>query len=330
MLHTGTLALSLAATLVASPAQAQGAYPNRPLRIIVPLTTGGSNDVLARIIAQKLHESWGQPVLVENRPGASTLIGTTAVAKSPADGYTLIVSVSNHTTNPAMRDKMPYDTLKDFVGISLMARTAQAVCVHPSVQVTTIQEFLAYVRARPGEINFSSAGIGATGQEQDHGLGFRSRPFGGACELVAVAVRRQDRQDADGGQLVSVAIGAPALFQRTVLLQLFQQAFQFDPAGILDAEGLGDVALGRQGRVIGDPLQDLLFRGDLGHALGGSMPQGNRHGGYPMYRPIHAHGCAAPRHRRKATPAPCKMSQDRLPQGLPCAVAWPGRTGRPE
>ena len=134
-------------------------------------------------------------------------------------------------------------------------------------------------QARQNTVALGHRGIGLAGQEEDHRLGVRSRPFGGACELVTVAVGRQDRQDADGGQLVGIAIGAAALFQRAILLQLFQEAFQFDPAGILDAEGLGDVALGRQGRVIGDPLQDLLFRRDLGHGLGGSMPQGNRHGG---------------------------------------------------
>lgn len=120
----GGLSVLVGVTCLVSQAAAQSAadrYPEKPIKIIVPFAPGGSVDVVARVIGQKMQERWGQPVIIESRPGASTLIGTTAAAKSPADGYTLIVSVSNHTTNPAMRAKMPYDTLKDFAPISLVA-----------------------------------------------------------------------------------------------------------------------------------------------------------------------------------------------------------------
>ncbi len=136
-------------------------YPDKPIKIIVPFAPGGSVDVLARVVAQKLQDSWGQPVVVESRPGASTLIGTTAAAKSAPDGYTLVISVSNHTTNPAMREKMPYDTLKDFRPISLMARTPVVVYAHPQFPANDLTTLLALAKAKPGTVTFGSAGTGS-------------------------------------------------------------------------------------------------------------------------------------------------------------------------
>ena len=136
-------------------------YPEKPIKIIVPFAPGGSVDVLARVVGQKLQDSWGQPVVVESRPGASTLIGTTAAAKAPADGYTLIISVSNHTTNPAMRDKMPYDTLKDFRPVSLMARTPVVVYANPQFPANDLSALVALAKAKPGTVTFGSAGTGS-------------------------------------------------------------------------------------------------------------------------------------------------------------------------
>lgn len=136
-------------------------YPEKPIKIIVPFAPGGSVDVLARVVGQKMQEHWGQPVIVENRPGASTLIGTTAAAKSPPDGYTLIVSVSNHTTNPAMHAKMPYDTLKDFQPISLMARTPIVLYANSQFPANDLKELVALARSKPGSLMFGSAGTGS-------------------------------------------------------------------------------------------------------------------------------------------------------------------------
>lgn len=136
-------------------------YPDKPIKIIVPFAPGGSVDVLARVVGQKLQDSWGQPVVVESRPGASTLIGTTVAAKAPADGYTLIISVSNHTTNPAMRDKMPYDTLKDFRPVSLMARTPVVVYANPQFPANDLASLVALAKAKPGTVTFGSAGTGS-------------------------------------------------------------------------------------------------------------------------------------------------------------------------
>ena len=136
-------------------------YPDKPIRIIVPFPAGGSVDAIARAIGQRMQENWGQPVVIDTRPGASTLIGTTAAAKSAPDGYTLIVSVSNHTTNPAMRDKMPYDTLKDFQPISLLARAPIVVYANPQFAANDLKTLVSMAKAHPGALNFASAGPGS-------------------------------------------------------------------------------------------------------------------------------------------------------------------------
>lgn len=149
--------------LAANPAAAQSAadkYPDKPIKIVVPFPPGGSTDTLGRAIAQKLQEKWGQPVLVENRPGASTLIGSAMVAKSPPDGYTLIVSVSSHTTNPAMQATMPFNTLKDFTAVSLLARAPVLAVANPGYPANNIKELLALGKAGKIKLDYGSAGAG--------------------------------------------------------------------------------------------------------------------------------------------------------------------------
>ncbi len=153
--------LALVCALGANAQSAAERYPDKPIKIIVPFAPGGSVDVLARVVGQKLQDSWGQPVVVESRPGASTLIGTTVAAKAAPDGYTLVISVSNHTTNPAMREKMPYDTLKDFRPISLMARTPVVVYANPQFPANDLTALVALAKAKPGTVTFGSAGTGS-------------------------------------------------------------------------------------------------------------------------------------------------------------------------
>jgi tripartite-type tricarboxylate transporter receptor subunit TctC len=156
----------LAAALTApalSAARAQGAWPTRPVTLVNPWPAGGSSDTMTRLFAQRLSQMFGQNFVVENRAGASGTIGHNYVAQQRPDGYVLLSATnSTYAIAPHLISPLPYDTRTAFTGISLLARTAQSVCVHPSVPVNTIQEFLAYVKARPGEISFSSAGIGAT------------------------------------------------------------------------------------------------------------------------------------------------------------------------
>ena len=159
----GAAALGMvAAVLAANSVFAQSAadkYPEKPIKIIVPFAPGGSTDILARVIAQKLTENWGQPVIVETRPGAATVIGTGMAAKADPDGYTLIIVVSNHTTNPALHATMPYDALKDFEPISLLGRAPIVIYTSPSFAPTDVKELVALAKAKPGTLNFGSAGI---------------------------------------------------------------------------------------------------------------------------------------------------------------------------
>jgi tripartite-type tricarboxylate transporter receptor subunit TctC len=136
-------------------------YPSKPVRVIVPLAAGGPTDVLARTISQNLSETWGQAMVIDNRPGANTNIGTTAVAKSPADGYTLLLTVNNLTINPSFYQNLSFDPLKDFSPISVFATSPLILVVHPSVAAKSVRELIALAKARPGDLLFGSPGNGS-------------------------------------------------------------------------------------------------------------------------------------------------------------------------
>ncbi len=139
------------------------AYPAKPVRLIVPFPPGGSTDIVARIVAQKLGDRLGQQIVVENRGGAGGTIGTEVVAKATPDGYTLGVgSTSTHAVAPSVYPKLGYDPVKDFAPISLVAVSPYLLVVHPEVPARSLQEFVAYVRTRPGKLNYASAGTGST------------------------------------------------------------------------------------------------------------------------------------------------------------------------
>jgi tripartite-type tricarboxylate transporter receptor subunit TctC len=146
--------------LVAGTAFAQQ-FPAKPVRIIVPFAPGGPNDILARVIAQKLGESWGQSVIVENRGGGGTVIGTEHVARSAPDGYTLLMVSTSHTSNPSLR-KLPYDPHRDLEPVILVASGPNVVLAHPSVPAKSVGELLALARARPGQVAFGSGGLGTS------------------------------------------------------------------------------------------------------------------------------------------------------------------------
>ena len=159
----GTMATALAA--LAFAAHAQGGdpadYPSRPIRIIVGFTPGGGPDITARYVAQKLAESFKQQVLVENRPGAGGTVAASFVATAPPDGYTLLSVSSAHAVAPAIYAKLPYDTQKDLAGITLTATSKYLLVVPPSLGAKSVQELIAMAKARPGHLNFSSAGVGS-------------------------------------------------------------------------------------------------------------------------------------------------------------------------
>ena len=145
---------------VAAAVAAQG-YPSKPIRIIVPLAAGGPTDVLARSISQRITDSWGQTVVIDNRPGANTNIGTAAAAKSPPDGYTLLMTVNNLTINPSVYQALAFDPLKDFSPISLFATSPLILVVHPSVTARSVKELIALVKSKPQERLFGSPGTGS-------------------------------------------------------------------------------------------------------------------------------------------------------------------------
>ncbi len=155
-------ALTLAIAAFSSACLAQ-AYPSKPVRMIVGFPPGGGTDVVARVIAQKLTEWWGQPVTVENRAGATGTIGADVVAKSPADGYTLIMGhVNSHAIAPNLFAKLPYDPIKDFAAVSYVGYVPNVLAVHPSINVKSVKELVALLKAQPGKFNYASSGNGST------------------------------------------------------------------------------------------------------------------------------------------------------------------------
>jgi len=195
-LVTGAAACLLASAFV-SAAQAQ-LYPSRSVRIVVPWTPGGGNDVLARVIAQKLAESWGQPVVVENKPGAGGNLGADSVAKSPPDGYTLLVAANNILSiNSTINEGTPFDPVKDFAPITLIGAIPVLLATNPSVPAKSVKELIALAKSKPGGLAFGSSGLGSPQHLSAElfssiaGIRMQHIPYRGATPLVADLVSGQ-------------------------------------------------------------------------------------------------------------------------------------------
>ncbi len=162
--HLLGLVLGAAASLASGAALSQQAYPSRPVRIVVPFTPGGTTDIFARLVADKLSQSLGQQFIIDNRGGAGGNIGTDAVAKADPDGYTLVMgTVGTHAINPSLYAKMPYDALTDFAPVAFVAGVPNLMVVSPKkVKATTVQEFIAEAKAAPGKLNMASSGNGTS------------------------------------------------------------------------------------------------------------------------------------------------------------------------
>jgi len=154
-------ALTLLLAGLSLAAHAQG-YPTKPVRLVVPFAAGGSTDIIARVLAQKLNELWGQPVIVDNRAGGSTVIGTEIVAKAPPDGHTLLVTPAPFTIVPSLNAKLPYDPQRDFEPITLINTTPLVVVIHPGVPAKSMKDLVALAKSRPGALNFGSSGSGGS------------------------------------------------------------------------------------------------------------------------------------------------------------------------
>ncbi|MEY2952783.1 MAG: hypothetical protein RLZZ401_870 [Pseudomonadota bacterium] len=159
LLHPLVRVLALSA--IALPVLAQDAYPSKPLRVIVPFTAGSTTDIIARAIADKLASSLGQPVVVDNRGGAGGTIGAAAVAQAAPDGYTVLVHSSSHTVSPSTFAKLPFDTVKDFAGVTPLAQLPNVLVTAPSKNFADLKALLSYARANPGKLNYASAGTGS-------------------------------------------------------------------------------------------------------------------------------------------------------------------------
>ena len=175
----------------ASGACAQG-YPPKPIRIVVGFPAGGGNDIIARMVGAKMQETWGQPVVIDNKPGANSIIAAEFVAKSAPDGYTLLVNATGGmSVNPVLYAKLPYDSLRDFVAISMVGSFPLVLVVHPSVPANSVQELVAYAKANPGKLNYSSGStafqVASEMFKQMTGTDLRHIPYkGSAASITAV------------------------------------------------------------------------------------------------------------------------------------------------
>lgn len=154
------LCVAALGVITATAASAQAPFPAKPVRMVVPSSAGGGTDIIARIVAPRFSERLGQQVVIDNRPGAGTMIGNELVARAPGDGYTILMGVSTLATNPIIYKKVPYNALTDFAPITLVISAPNVLVVHPSLPVKTVKELIAFAKARPGQVNYASAGLG--------------------------------------------------------------------------------------------------------------------------------------------------------------------------
>ncbi len=201
-------AFATSALIAAAPAAAQ-AYPNKPVRLVVPYPAGGFPDTVARVLAKALTEKWNQQVVIDNRPGGNGAVAAQTIKSAPADGYTLLVTDgSMFTINPTLYAKLEYDPKKDFVAVSALGKAPLFLTAHPSVPASTLAEFIAYVKANPGKVNYGSSGIGSTHHLNTEamasalGLNMVHVPFKGMGQAVPALV---------GGQVQFIFSALPAI-----------------------------------------------------------------------------------------------------------------------
>ena len=237
-------AVTCALTSAAALAQT-GPYPNRPIKIIVPYSAGTGSDVLARTIGQNISEKSGQPVVIENRDGGGSLIGTQAAAKAAPDGYTILIAANPFLIVPSQSAKPPYDPLKDFVPIIKMAVIPLVLAAHPAAPFTTIKELIAYAKANPGKLSYGSSGAGTISQQemelfkQAAGLDIAEIPYNSTAQAMT---------DLIGGQIALFPVVVPLALQH-------QRSGRARPLGVFDTQRsplLPDVPpLGEEIRVAG-------------------------------------------------------------------------------
>jgi len=207
---TSTLVAAAAFAALPFAAHAQANYPDKPVRFIVPYPPGGGTDVIARIVQEKFAQALAQPVLIENRGGAAGSLGTDIAAKSAADGYTVLFTLSSHTINPAIYPKLPFDTVKDFAPVGMVASLPQILVANPQFPVNTVAELTALAKAKPGTLSFASVGNGSPGHLAGELYKLRT-----GTQLVHIPYRGGGPAVTDvmGGQVPLLWVSIPAAAQ---------------------------------------------------------------------------------------------------------------------
>ena len=222
---TALISLSCLALLAPWSASAQGAYPNKPIRVVVPFAAGSTTDIIARAISDKMSQSMGQALVIDNRGGASGTIGQQAVATSAPDGYTIMIHSSSHTVSPSTFAKLPFDTVNDFAAVTPISSTPNVLVMSPTKNIKTLQELLTAARAKAGGMNFASAGQGSATHLNAEKFKLATKieatniPFKGSGEAVTEVISgRVDYYFSPiapvigqirSGQLVALAVGSP-------------------------------------------------------------------------------------------------------------------------
>ena len=205
----GIAATALVVCASAHAAQATSGYPSKPIRLIVPFSPGGSADNLARTLQPSLSAALGQPLVIDNRGGASSVIGTELAARAPADGYTVLLVTTTHTVNPSLMKKLPYDTIRDFAAVSLVASQPNILAVHPSVPAKSVKELVAYAKSKSTHLTYASGGSGSSPHLSGElfrlvaGIDLTHVPFKGSGPGVTALL---------GGQ-VSMMFAGPLVFE---------------------------------------------------------------------------------------------------------------------
>ena len=222
---TALISLSILAVLAPWSATAQGTYPSKPIRVVVPFAAGSTTDIIARAISDKMSQSMGQTLVIDNRGGASGTIGQQAVATSAPDGYTIMIHSSSHTVSPSTFAKLPFDTVNDFAAVTPISSTPNVLVMSPTKNIKTLQELLTAARAKPGGMNFASAGQGSATHLNAEKFKLAAKieatniPFKGSGEAVTEVISgRVDYYFSPiapvigqirSGQLVALAVGSP-------------------------------------------------------------------------------------------------------------------------
>jgi len=274
-LNRRVLVASIASLAFLSPlaSLAQAGYPNKPIRVIVPFAAGSTTDIIARAIADKMSQSMGQQLVIDNRGGASGTIGQAAVAQAAPDGYTIMIHSSSHTVSPSTFAKLPFDTTADFAGVTPISSTPNVLVISPAKNIKTLQELLAAARAKPGSMNFASAGQGSATHLNAEKFKLAAKidatniPFKGSAEAVTeVMAGRVDYYfspiapvigQIKNGQLVPLAVGSPK--RASALAQVPTTA----EAGVPGSEfnfWIGMMAPGKTPREIVNRLHDEVVK----------------------------------------------------------------------